>query len=391
MQVRSRKKRILAYLLNFIFYIITLPIRLAHRSNCSKRNEPSSILIARLDHIGDVILSTPIYHSLKQRFPSASITVLCGSWSEEILKNNPYIDSCIIIDCPWWSSIRNDGSKKYPFVKNVYKTIKNIRLQKFDLFVDLRGDIRHIFLFGWLTRIPARISYTRSGGSYLLTHSYSYEEGKHEIERNYKLFNDYEPLEKYWQPEIHPEKNSQVNLKIMLKNDLNIESERYAVIFNGGRSKLRRITNDKIVDLCRILTQKYFLKCCYVGGLDDFQEGENIRKIIGKSEDFMNLCGKLTLTEVRDLIDLSKLYIGSDSSVSHLSASTTTPSVSLFGPLNPEQAMPIGDNKKVIYHSYPCSPCLQTVCVLTKSKDYAKCMEDVTVEEILHEVEQILK
>ncbi len=269
--------------------------------------------------------------------------------------------------------------------------IKNIRRQQFDLFVDLRGDIRHIFLFGWLTRIPARISYTRSGGSYLLTRSYPYEEGKHEIERNYKLFNDFEPLEKHRQTEIYPEKNSHVSLKEKLENDLNIESDRYAVIFNGGRSKLRRITNDKIADFCRIIIQKYSLKCCYVGDLDDFQEGENIKEMIDKSKEFMNLCGKLTLTEVRGLIALSKLFVGSDSSVSQLSASTTTPSISLFGPVNPEQSMPIGNNKKVIYHSYPCSPCLQTICVLTKSKDNSKCMEDITVKEILHEVEQIIK
>jgi ADP-heptose:LPS heptosyltransferase len=391
MQVRSRKKRVLAHLLNIIIYIITFPIRLFSQSKYVNSKEPSSILIARLDHIGDVILSTPIYHSLKQRFPSTKITVLCGSWSAEILKNNPYIDSCIIIDCPWWSSIRNDRSKKYSFVKNVYSTIKNIRRQNFDLFVDLRGDIRHIFLFGWLTRIPARISYTRSGGSYLLTRSYPYEKGKHEIERNYRLLNDFEPLEKYWKTEIFLGKNSRVSLKAKLESDLNIESDRYAVIFSGGRSKLRRITNDKIAGLCRILIQKYSLKCCYVGGLDDFQEGESIRRMINKGKDFINICGKLNLTEVRDLIDSSKLYVGSDSSVTHLSASTTTPSVSLFGPLNPEQAMPIGDNKKVVYHSYPCSPCLQTICVLTKSKDRAKCMEDITVEEILHEVERIIR
>jgi heptosyltransferase-2 len=297
----------------------------------------------------------------------------------------------MIIDCPWWKSIRNDGNNKYSFVKNIYLTIKNIRRQKFELFVDLRGDIRHIFLFGWLAGIPTRVSNTRSGGSFLLTHSYPYEESKHEIERNYELFRDYEPLNKYMRTEIFPESNDHVVLQRKLKNDLNIETDRYAVIFNGGRSKLRRIANDKITDLCRILIQKYSLKCCFVGDTDDFQEGESIKRMIEIGKEFINLCGRLNLLEVRDLIAFSKLFIGSDSSVSQLSASTVTPSVSLFGPVNPKQAMPIGENKKVIYHSYPCSPCLQDVCVVTKSKYHAKCMEDITVEEILLEVEQMMR
>jgi len=105
---------------------------------------------------------------------------------------------------------------------------------------------------------------------------------------------------------------------------------------------------------------------------------------------FLNLCGKLTLPEVRDLINLSRLFIGSDSSVTHLSASTDTPSISLFGPLNPEQAIPIGANKKVIYHPYPCSPCLQDICIVTRSKNIAQCMESITVEEIILNVEDLL-
>jgi len=112
MQVRSRKKRIAAWVLNIFLFIFTYPLRVIDITKSNDRKDPSSFLIARIDHIGDVILSTPIYRSLKEAFPKAKIGILCGSWAEEILKTNPYIDYIIVLDCPWWTSIRNDSQKR---------------------------------------------------------------------------------------------------------------------------------------------------------------------------------------------------------------------------------------------------------------------------------------
>jgi len=392
MQVRDRKKYFYAWCLNVILYAMTLPFRIVDIFKTAKITQPASFLIVRLDHIGDVILSTPIYHSLKDRFPNAKITVLCGSWAAEILEKNPYVDSSIIIDCPWWKSIRNDSQKNDSFIIQLYKTILKICATGFDVFIDLRGDIRHILLFGWLTRIPKRISYTRSGGAFLLTHSYPHQNGIHEIGRNYKLLSEFEPLNKYWKPEIYTKTDNLYVLQEKLKEQLNLKNDSYAVIFNGGRSKLRRLSNNKVSELCKILSRNYFLKCCFVGDRNDFEDGEKIKKATGLNDTkFINLCGLLTLSDVKDLIKLSKLFIGTDSSICHLSASTYTPSILLFGPLNPKEVMPIGMNKKVVYHEYSCSPCLQDFCIANKSKDIAKCMEDISVEEIMQKVGELIK
>ena len=123
MQVRSIKKRVFAWFLNIGLYVLTLPFRLFRTPKSTNIGNPDSFLIVRLDNIGDVILSTPLYHSIKERFPSAKISVLCGSWAKEILGNNPYVDSLIVVDCPWWSYIRNDAKTTGSFIKNLYKTV----------------------------------------------------------------------------------------------------------------------------------------------------------------------------------------------------------------------------------------------------------------------------
>jgi len=383
MQVRSRKRRLISWILNIILYVVTFPFRLIGYPGRSVSKEPCSILIARLDHIGDVILSTPIYHSLKDKFPDTSITVLCGTWSAEILRENPFINSIMVIDCPWWSSIRSNGDKSIDFIKKIYKTIRAIRCQKFDVFIDLRGDIRHIFFFGWLTGIPRRISYTRSGGAFLLSDPYPYEEGIHEIEKNYNLLSTFGPLNKFFKTEIYSDSKAISNLKEKLIQKIDVEKDKYIVFFNGGRSNLRRLKNQKVAAVCDAMIGEYAVKCCYVGGKTDYESGEEVKMLIrSDASSFFNLCGHLDLTEVKHLIDSAMLYIGTDSSVTHLSASSDTPSISLFGPVHPNQAAPMGDNKKVIYHPYPCSPCLQDICIITKSTEISECMERISSEEI---------
>ena len=52
-----------------------------------------NILVIRLDGIGDVILSTPVYEALKKRYPSAKLTILVSSDTKGVIEMNPYVDN----------------------------------------------------------------------------------------------------------------------------------------------------------------------------------------------------------------------------------------------------------------------------------------------------------
>ncbi|MFQ5715554.1 MAG: glycosyltransferase family 9 protein [Nitrospinales bacterium] len=54
-----------------------------------------SVLAIRPDRLGDVILSTPVYESLKQAFPEIRLSVLVNQNQREILSGNPFIDNII--------------------------------------------------------------------------------------------------------------------------------------------------------------------------------------------------------------------------------------------------------------------------------------------------------
>ncbi len=56
----------------------------------------AKILIIRRDNIGDLLLSTPLIHSIRQQYPSATIDVLVNSYNAPIITNNKDISNILV-------------------------------------------------------------------------------------------------------------------------------------------------------------------------------------------------------------------------------------------------------------------------------------------------------
>ena len=52
-------------------------------------SHPMKILVIRHDNIGDLIITTPVFRALRERFPEAQIDALVNSYNFPILHNNP--------------------------------------------------------------------------------------------------------------------------------------------------------------------------------------------------------------------------------------------------------------------------------------------------------------
>ena len=60
--------------------------------------EPKRILVCQQRQLGDVLLSTPVFQLLKQRFPKAELHLFTEKKCEPLLRHNPHIDVFHIID-----------------------------------------------------------------------------------------------------------------------------------------------------------------------------------------------------------------------------------------------------------------------------------------------------
>jgi hypothetical protein len=59
----------------------------------------SCVLYIKPDHLGDLLLATPVLAALRRSLPEARIAALVGPWSEMTLRRNPDVD--VLLTCPF--------------------------------------------------------------------------------------------------------------------------------------------------------------------------------------------------------------------------------------------------------------------------------------------------
>ena len=90
------------------------------------------ILITKFKSLGDVILITPLVKNLHFAYPNAKIDILVQSGTEDILKNNPYLDNIILL--------KNKNSKIIKFFSNLIVFLR-IRWNKYSIVITTdRGE-----------------------------------------------------------------------------------------------------------------------------------------------------------------------------------------------------------------------------------------------------------
>jgi len=103
------------------------------------------VLVARIDRIGDVVLSTPIPREIKKAYPESYLAVLVKKYTKDIYINNPYVDEIILYD--------EDNDGKSQTFWHLVKTLRKIRFTH--AFMLLPNERLNWLLF--LSFIPSRI------------------------------------------------------------------------------------------------------------------------------------------------------------------------------------------------------------------------------------------
>ena len=56
------------------------------------------ILVTRTDRIGDLVLSTPVFKALREKYPHGHIACLTFVENRELVEGNPYLNEVILYD-----------------------------------------------------------------------------------------------------------------------------------------------------------------------------------------------------------------------------------------------------------------------------------------------------
>jgi ADP-heptose:LPS heptosyltransferase len=351
------------------------------RRNGNFSKNIKSILLIRLDHLGDVLLTTPAVKSLKQRFPHARTTMVVKEWAFEAIKDNPHIDKVIIFN-PSWTIASQEGTKTAS-LSGICKLILQLRKECFDLAIDFKGDPRNI-LIAYLSGARRRISYAIRGGGFLLTDIVPYDPGIHEIDKNLKLLT---PLgihseDSHMELFINCEDRTMVE-QIFAQEGIDLNRKTIALHY-GGASRYKRWDMKKFIILAERLTASNFTNVLIFGGHYERKAsrlGENPKNGIIVMPD-------MTICQMAAAFKRCDLLVCNDSGPMHVGIAVGTPTVAIFGPTFPDRFGPrdLKENR-VVRSQLSCSPCWHP----DKSIDCKEinCLKRVEVDEVLMAIDEL--
>lgn len=353
--------------------------------------DPKRILIIEEEPVGDVIMSTALYCGLRRRFPKAHVTVMTGSWAAGVLVNNPHVDDVLIHDCPWaFADPLFEGKSLLGHLRYLWRYpafLRRLRAQCFDLAIDLRGDFRNILLLMALPGIDDRISFSRAGGDYLLTHALSHERDRHEVERNLDVLRALGGDACDAALEVFPGPVEKKKLEDILHD---ARDERLlCVIHPGSRLAVRIWPPERYAELATMLVRCFDADVVVTGAASEEGLCDEVLARMGAGRPrARSLAGRLTMLEMAALLKRADLVVCPDTSVMHLAAACGAPTVALFGPGDPAHTGPYGGTARVIARDCPCRP-LQTSCRRATGA-HSACMETIGTDEVCAAAEEIL-
>lgn len=340
---------------------------------------PRRILIARLDRLGDVVLSTPVIRHMRKLFPGAYIAFMVRPENREVVENNPDLNEVIVYD--------KNGKEKSLFGAAKFAA-GTLRKKRFDTAIALHPTNRtHIAFF--LAGIPNRIGYARKMGG-LLTKKVSHLKHQgilHEADYNFELLrragfsiSGYDR-----RPYMFTDQKDKRGVD-RLMDSMGI-GKRVIAVHAGASCRSKRWSPGRFAETADILGERYGMDVVIVGGKES--EPESRVTAASMRRRVFDLTGKLRIGELAEILSRSKLFISNDSGPVHVAVAMGTPVISIFGRkdpgLSPKRWGPLGTRDAVLHKDVGCVKCLAHNCGIG-----FKCLDAVTVGDVVKAAEKIL-
>jgi ADP-heptose:LPS heptosyltransferase len=367
-------KRLLRTLMLLLVHLLGAPGAWAA---AKKAREPLSttprILLIRPDHLGDLVLTTPVLHALKQHVPNAQITMMVGPWSSEIVARHPDIDR--LLTCPFPGFQRAPQGALAPYIL-LLTVAKQLRRGQFDLAINLRPDFWWGAALVYLARIPRRIGYALEPGKLFLTKAPPFHSPEHATVSNLRLLGtalealDYPPLAEPYSPEKYPlqfiptaEEQRWVTKRLSSEG---IDVGTPFVVIHAGTGAAVKLWRTEAWARCADALTKSSLwsepvRILLTGSRN---EGPMLVEIARSMTSPAIIVTDATVGQLAALLGRAQLVLAVDNGPAHIAVAQGTPTVELFGPTDYRIFGPWGMAEKhvVLASTERCPTCTAIPC-----------------------------
>jgi heptosyltransferase-3 len=352
-----------------------------------KLPDRARILVIVMRRLGDVFLTTPLLRTLRKSFPDATIEVLVFHGTEGILSGNPDINAVTTV-------------LQRPSARELFALIRHL-WRRYDLAVSTQTGDRPTFLAYVAGRRRIGLAPTDGSGVWwkrrVLNLPVTANVDNHRVVELLRLADGLGIIS-------HPELVCAANASAAWIVP-NASGGRYAVLHPKPMYRFRRWTDDGWRSLANSLTERG-LSVVVTGGPDASERAYLDALWRPTNSSVYRVDGRLDWPELAALIGGAAVYVGPDTSMTHLAAGTGCPTVALYGPTSPHRIgpWPVGGleepwsparriqhrgNVWVVQNLLPCLPCEKLGCE-RHYNSYSRCLDELSVDQVLSAVDQAL-
>ncbi len=314
------------------------------------------ILIIKLGALGDVINTFPLVVNLKTKL-DARIHWVVGPLSSPLVSGHPYVDKVIVFDKQKWKI-------SLPHV------VKQIRNQRFDITLDLQRILKS----GMLTisaKTGRRIGFDKKRCKEM-TWMLPFERIPVSNTQSHML-NQYLEFASFLDI---PSNKVRWEIPVSGKTPFDLPQD-YIVLNIGATKPANRWTEKGFAALIHKLKNKFHIDSVLTGGREDTGMSDSI--VASSKSVVINLVGKTSLIELKEVLAGSKAVVSCDTGPMHLAVALGKDVVALFGPADPRRTGPFYG--QVIQKGLPCVPCNKKKC------NDPICMKEITPEDVIKRLE----
>ena len=376
--------------------------------------KPKKVLFIATRQIGDVLVTTPLISKARELWPKAEFHFLGYRGKLEMLHGNPDIAEIIeTSDRPGFSE---------------YLSLFNRLFQRYDLAVVTQPSDR-AYLYGLVAafrRVGVLGGHPQGKDS-----ADKHKRSKSEKQNAWKKFICMHTVDvDYFNQHVITEKLRL--LEAFFKNPADLFSkpisvtppegepltpviaselkQPYVVIHPGPLTAYKRWPLAYWQELITwLVNQGFQIVLSASPAKQDVQLNHDIMSLLAQEikDKVINAAGKLSIPQAGTLIRSAALYIGVDTSITHLAAACNTPTITLFGATPPTNFGPwpngfIGEqpyqlrartqtvgNVTILQGPGECVPCRKAGC-LDKADSYSECLDLLEPKQVIEAVQKAL-
>jgi heptosyltransferase-3 len=344
------------------------------------------VLVVKLRHHGDVLLSSPVFSVLRNRAPHAELDALVYADTRDMLAGHPAIANIHGIDRAW----KRAGLVEQ--ARHEAELLKALSARHYQLVVHLTDHWRGAWLAQALRPrwavAPARRDASRVW-NWCFSHRYALPRNtpRHTVETN---------LDALRRVGIYPEE-SEKSLTMVpgdaadarvdaLLAAAGVAAKGFIHVHPTSRWLFKSWTEARNAELLRRLVRDGHR--IVVTAAPDPKERAIVGRILADAGvPVVDLCGQLSLREMGALAARARLFFGVDSAPMHIAAAVGTPVVVLFGPSGEKEWGPWRVPHRIITSDHPCRPCGNDGCGGGK---VSECLTTLPVDRVHAAINELL-